>query len=157
MTPLMWTWWTSNFRECSSLTLNLALGALKVGLSPVFSLFSTFSELYLLSVASVGPEAWRALHEYINGDTLRERCRLLVQQAALDDGSAPLVKHSEVPLSMNRDLALLLPLYFSARILKEEPSVGRTGGSSSEASNTSAVSVRCDLVGAALALPVAFW
>ena len=72
----------------------------------VLSLFSTFSEFYLLSVASVGPEAWRALHEYINGDTLRERCRLLVQQAALDDGSAPLVKHSEVPISLNRDMSL---------------------------------------------------
>ena len=61
-------------------------------------------------------------------------------------------------LSQSLELLILLyPLYFSARILKEEPSVGRTGGSSSEASNTSAVSVRCDLVGAALALPVAFW
>ena len=30
----------------------------------------TFSTLYLLLVSSVGPEAWRELHEYINGDTL---------------------------------------------------------------------------------------
>ena len=76
-----------------------ALGALKVGLSPVFSLFSTFPEFHLLPVASVGPEALWALHEYINGDTEESvfdnssgkpsrRCRRVVETAFYDSDSA---------------------------------------------------------------------
>ena len=50
----------------------------------------------------------------------------------------------------------MVPPCISARDLFFERSPGRRTGGSSEASNISAVSVRCDLVGAALALYVAF-
>ena len=76
-------------------------------------------------------------------------------QAAAIQG-AMLQRLAVVPLHVNLYLTLALPPVFSARgSFLREALGGRTRGSS-EAPNTSAVSVRCDLVGAALALSVAF-
>ena len=56
----------------------------------------TFSESYLLLVASVGPEALAALHdEYINGGTKESAAKKLARQRRLELGPSSSSSHGQ--------------------------------------------------------------